>query len=198
MRNAVRAMCRGIGVAVAVSAVVLTTAGCETNRAAPETVVVEVPGPGMPPPTAPWTTAQLTYHPCVVLAETDLSRFGFESPGDASTPPQGTHCLWRGRDGAGRRQTLSFVPDHDGDYAPYERVFREKNPDATRTLTLADRPAFVFFDGSGDPLGCTVYAAVESGGQFRLSVDYESGARIAAQDCDPLVEVAGLVAGRMR
>lgn len=198
MRKAVAARCRGMGVIAAASAVLFATAGCETTKPARETVVVDVPGPGMPPPAAPWTMAQLAYHPCVVLEEPDITRFGFESPGNSSTPPQGTHCLWRGRDGAGRRHTLGFVPDHDDGYEAYERVFRDENPDTTRTLTLADRPAFVFFDGSGYPVGCTVYASVGTGGHFQLSVDYESGAVITAQDCDPLVELAALVAGRVR
>jgi hypothetical protein len=76
MRNAVRAWSRRIGAVTAASALALATMGSETTEAAPETVVVEVPGPGMPPPAAPWTMAQLTYHPCVVLAESELTRFG--------------------------------------------------------------------------------------------------------------------------
>ncbi|MGI5219623.1 DUF3558 domain-containing protein [Nocardia sp. CA-290969] len=198
MRNAVRARCRGIGVMAAVSVLVPGAVGCETTAAAPETVVVEVPGPGMPLPVAPWTAAQLTYHPCVVLEESELTRFGLETPGRASTPPQLPNCYWNGRDGAGRSYTVSFVPDHDGNYQVSEDVYREKSPDGTRTLAVADRPAFLFIDDAVQPLGCTAYVSVRSGGLLQFSADYDSAAVITPQDCDTLVEIATLVAGRMR
>ncbi|WP_280400981.1 DUF3558 family protein [Nocardia carnea] len=196
MRNTVRARWRGIGAVAAASVLVAGTAGCETTEAAPETVVVEVPGPGMPPPAAPWTMAQLTYHPCVVLAEPELARFALESPGRARTPPQLPNCSWQSRDGADRPYTLGFVPDHDGNYEVTADVYREKSPDDTRTLTVADRPAFLFVDDAVPPLGCTVHVSVRSGGLFQLSADYEPGAMSTPQDCDTLVEIATVVAER--
>lgn len=198
MRNAVRARYRGIWALAAAAVLVPGAAGCETTTAAPETVVVEVPGPGLSPPAAPWTMAQLTYHACAVLDEPELARFGFESPGRERTPPQGSFCSWSGRDGAGRRNTLSFAPDHDDDYETHERVFREKSPQDTRTISLADRPAFLSVHAAAGPPNCAVFASVESGGLFRLSLDYESGAVITPQDCDTLVEIGALLAERMQ
>ncbi|MFC9659623.1 DUF3558 family protein [Nocardia sp. NPDC127606] len=150
------------------SIIAAATTGCDTTEPAAPPSPPTVLGPDTPPPVSPpWTLAQLVNHPCTVLVPDDLARFGFADAGAVDLSGHDKYCRWITAAGNLRQVKVYFLPHYRQKFGPLEEINRtEKN---FRTLTIADRPAFLIDDRSDSGhRNCKIWVSVASGGLFQF------------------------------
>ncbi|WP_194813367.1 DUF3558 domain-containing protein [Nocardia sp. XZ_19_385] len=194
MRKRIRDWNRSIGVVGLALAAAAT--GCQTSGTATPAPPPTVVGPSdTPPPTPPWTLAQLIYHPCNVLGPSDIDRFGFAGPGRLAGSQPNNYCQWLTLPTAAHPIKMYFQPDPWHTYKDIENLRRgEEN---FRTVTLAGQPAFLVDDRSeSGHRNCKIWGAVASGGLFAFEFAADPG---APDDlCARATEIATVIADRLQ
>lgn len=176
---------------------VLATAGCEvsgTATTAPPPSVLDLDTP--PPVTPPWTLAELVNHPCTVLGPDDLASFGLVSPGKPQLDFGPRYCRWSAPATDPEAVRLIFAPN------PWDRfgalADSKRDEEHFRTLDITGDSAFLV--DRHRPSGsrnCMIWVQVASGGLFQL--EYVPLAPVPGQDvCGPAIEIAGVIAQRIR
>ncbi|MGY0499494.1 DUF3558 family protein [Nocardia sp. FBN12] len=197
MHNRARGWRRTIVVVAVGSVIAAVMTGCDTSGSAALTSPPTVLGPDTPPPVSPpWTLAQLLNHPCTVLGLDDLARFGFAGPGEPDRSGNPHYCRWLTAAANPRQVKMYFAPVYRQEFRAHEDLHRTE--DRFRTLTIADRPAFLIDDHSeSGRRNCRIWVSVASGGLFAFEFavvdphpdwDYCAGA----------VEIAAVIAERLR
>ncbi len=190
--------CRGVrAVGVMVGAVLIAVAatGCEiVGSARPAPAPTVLPRESPPPVTPPRTLAELVNHQCTVLTPQELSRFGFESPGEAE--PSNSYCRWRTPATGVEQFAMYFAPDPWRKYQPVEDAHRGTLH--FRELTIARRPAFLLDEHRERAhTNCRIWVSVSSGGLFEFEYAPQ-GHGVEWNLCARAIEVATVIAERIQ
>ncbi|WP_280315104.1 DUF3558 family protein [Nocardia abscessus] len=192
VRSRVRRLC-----AVVLGSALVTAAGCEisgTATTAPRPTVLSTDT--SPPTTPPWRLAELVNHPCTVLGPGDLTRFRLTGPGIPALDSTPSYCRWSTPAAEPEGVRMIFAPNPWHRYGTVEDTKNDK--ENFRTLHIAGRSAFlVDRRRQSGHRNCMIWVQVASGGLFQ--VEFVPAAPAIGQDvCGPAIEIAGVIAERIR